>query len=131
MTTTKKALNYAAGIVGVLVAYNIVNHVMSRGAPQGIVARGVIYGSLDALVAIGIVLVYRANKVVNFAQAEFGSVAAVLAIEFRLVWHWNYFMAVAAGLRSEEHTSELQSPVHIVCRLLLEKKKKKKKTTPT
>src|SRR5690348_17893121 len=30
--------------------------------------------------------------------------------------------------RSEEHTSELQSPVHLVCRLLLEKKKKKKNT---
>src|SRR5258708_11675465 len=29
-----------------------------------------------------------------------------------------------AGLRSEEHTSELQSPDHLVCRLLLEKKKK-------
>src|SRR5438876_11150288 len=29
------------------------------------------------------------------------------------------------ALRSEEHTSELQSPVHLVCRLLLEKKKKK------
>src|SRR5438876_1859199 len=29
--------------------------------------------------------------------------------------------------RSEEHTSELQSPVHLVCRLLLEKKKKKQK----
>src|SRR5579863_10656285 len=28
------------------------------------------------------------------------------------------------GSRSEEHTSELQSPVHLVCRLLLEKKKK-------
>src|SRR4051794_41687759 len=28
-----------------------------------------------------------------------------------------------AGPRSEEHTSELQSPVHLVCRLLLEKKK--------
>src|SRR5690348_17819230 len=28
------------------------------------------------------------------------------------------------GARSEEHTSELQSPVHLVCRLLLEKKKK-------
>ena len=27
--------------------------------------------------------------------------------------------------RSEEHTSELQSPDHLVCRLLLEKKKKK------
>src|SRR5689334_23443016 len=29
--------------------------------------------------------------------------------------------------RSEEHTSELQSQFHLVCRLLLEKKKKKKK----
>src|SRR5438309_4221327 len=35
--------------------------------------------------------------------------------------------AVRAGcrLRSEEHTSELQSQFHLVCRLLLEKKKKK------
>src|SRR5438876_1792734 len=30
----------------------------------------------------------------------------------------------SAPARSEEHTSELQSPVHLVCRLLLEKKKK-------
>src|SRR5690348_17962302 len=34
--------------------------------------------------------------------------------------------ALTSHLRSEEHTSELQSPVHLVCRLLLEKKKKKK-----
>src|SRR5436189_1636531 len=32
-----------------------------------------------------------------------------------------------AKRRSEEHTSELQSPMYLVCRLLLEKKKKKKK----
>src|SRR2546422_7066065 len=32
----------------------------------------------------------------------------------------------AAAMRSEEHTSELQSRLHLVCRLLLEKKKKKK-----
>src|SRR2546426_1810575 len=31
----------------------------------------------------------------------------------------------ARGGRSEEHTSELQSPCNLVCRLLLEKKKKK------
>src|SRR5258708_9624160 len=30
---------------------------------------------------------------------------------------------LAMGVRSEEHTSELQSPDHLVCRLLLEKKK--------
>src|SRR5437870_10568565 len=33
-------------------------------------------------------------------------------------------------LRSEEHTSELQSRGHLVCRLLLEKKKKKNTTKP-
>src|SRR2546422_10057092 len=33
----------------------------------------------------------------------------------------------ATDARSEEHTSELQSRLHLVCRLLLEKKKKKKK----
>src|SRR4051794_41421546 len=31
--------------------------------------------------------------------------------------------SATAPTRSEEHTSELQSPVHLVCRLLLEKKK--------
>src|SRR2546422_4560265 len=36
--------------------------------------------------------------------------------------------AVTFWLRSEEHTSELQSRLHLVCRLLLEKKKKKKVT---
>src|SRR2546422_4627602 len=40
-----------------------------------------------------------------------GSVAAALAL-------------VAGDERSEEHTSELQSRLHLVCRLLLEKKKK-------
>src|SRR5256885_4065386 len=39
--------------------------------------------------------------------------------------HWR--LAISRGadaLRSEEHTSELQSPCNLVCRLLLEKKKK-------
>src|SRR5690348_18000415 len=37
------------------------------------------------------------------------------------------FANVLLEARSEEHTSELQSPVHLVCRLLLEKKKNKKR----
>src|SRR5688572_33137897 len=38
--------------------------------------------------------------------------------------------AAVERLRSEEHTSELQSQSNLVCRLLLEKKKKKKKKQP-
>src|SRR2546422_4424572 len=43
------------------------------------------------------------------------------------------FPAIVAqhGDRSEEHTSELQSRLHLVCRLLLEKKKKKINNKPT
>src|SRR5437763_14815251 len=36
-------------------------------------------------------------------------------------------LARMAKKRSEEHTSELQSPMYLVCRLLLEKKKKRRK----
>src|SRR5258708_12924486 len=46
--------------------------------------------------------------------------------------HWGPpFLARDDGQRSEEHTSELQSPDHLVCRLLLEKKKKNKTHTGT
>src|SRR5258708_12241750 len=47
-------------------------------------------------------------------------------VDHREVW---YPVAVEIG-RSEEHTSELQSPDHLVCRLLLEKKKKNTPTRP-
>src|SRR5690554_7012633 len=39
------------------------------------------------------------------------------------------YLTSATLTRSEEHTSELQSRPHLVCRLLLEKKKKKNKRT--
>src|SRR5690348_17914313 len=37
---------------------------------------------------------------------------------------FGYLIFLVVAQRSEEHTSELQSPVHLVCRLLLEKKKR-------
>src|SRR5256885_14047504 len=41
-------------------------------------------------------------------------------------WRWS---SPSRSTRSEEHTSELQSPCNLVCRLLLEKKKKKKQNS--
>src|SRR5438067_8707661 len=105
-TGTKDQLAGRAGALGKaglgvllsLVGWVLLAKLLPSGAPAGIVLSGVVFGSLNGLIAIGIVLVYRANKVINFAQAEFGSVAAVLAIEFKLKLHWNYFMAIGAGL---------------------------------
>ncbi len=46
----------------------------------GVVVQGALIGSLSALLATGIALVYRANRIVNFAQGDLGVVPAVLAI---------------------------------------------------
>src|SRR2546429_5740126 len=43
---------------------------------------------------------------------------------YRVALHWTPLPAELARGRSEEHTSELQSRLHLVCRLLLEKKKR-------
>ena len=85
-----------AAVAGAL--WWVLEQTLPRGLPPGIVVSGAVFGALYALNAIGLVLVFRANRVVNFAQAEFGVVAAVLAIQFVLQWDWNFYVAVAAGL---------------------------------
>src|SRR5690348_17462049 len=54
-----------------------------------------------------------------------GIVDFLTGLELHLVFFYIFPIALTSWFteRSEEHTSELQSPVHLVCRLLLEKKK--------
>ena len=91
-------LRAVAAVVAVGPLWWVLDQTLPRGLPPGIVVSGAVFGAIYALNAIGLVLVFRANRVVNFAQAEFGVVAAVLAIQFVLQWDWNFYAAVAAGL---------------------------------
>src|SRR5258708_29498539 len=62
-----------------------------------------------------------------FRSLEFGAHAGRAAIQaLRLGVGLVGQAGMDVAQRSEEHTSELQSPDHLVCRLLLEKKKKNK-----
>ena len=83
------------GVVGIWIAGD---HLLSRGLPAGEVVLGLVHGSLYALIAMGLVLVFRANRIINFAQAELGSAAAVLAIVLVIQLGVNYFLALAVGL---------------------------------
>lgn len=84
--------------LGAVALWFAVDNLSPDHFPLGAVIRGAIIGSLYALGAMGLVLVFRANRVVNFAQAELGAVAAILAIELVIHLRVNYFLALATGL---------------------------------
>ena len=84
--------------VGLPVAWAVLNAVLPAGLPLGVVLQGIVLGSLTGLSALGLVLVYRSSRVVNFAQAALGGAAAALAIQLFLLKHWNYYLALLAGL---------------------------------
>jgi ABC-type branched-subunit amino acid transport system ATPase component/ABC-type branched-subunit amino acid transport system permease subunit len=66
--------------------------------PIAILAVGVVVGSLSALTAMGLVLIYRSNRIINFAQSQVGGVAAVMAACFIAKWHWAFIPAALVGL---------------------------------
>lgn len=68
------------------------------GMPLGVWTRGLILGLLAAMLAIGMALVYRANRVVNFAQADMGSVPVGFAAALMLFWGWPYLVGLGVGL---------------------------------
>src|SRR5207248_6149912 len=82
----------------------------------------------DELAAIPIRALIERNEDVDFAETNDVLMGAASGIGEQ-GYNVGRNAALLAGLdhhvRSEEHTSELQSPYDLVCRLLLEKKKKK------
>src|SRR2546422_2476125 len=78
--------------------------------------------ALGGIVIMGVVLTLSGHAPTPPpSAAAWGGVAGLTAGSV-LAANFLFFAAVK---RSEEHTSELQSRLHLVCRLLLEKKKKK------
>ena len=64
----------------------------------GTFVSGLILGGLGALLALGMALIYRANNVVSFAQADLGSLPATAAIVVMEVWGFTYWMSLVGGL---------------------------------
>ena len=81
-------------------------------APLGSLVAGLVLGAITSLVALGMYLVYRANRVLNFAAGELGLLPAVfvvlLIIESGLSWYLSFGIGllsaalVGVGNRGEE-----------------------------
>lgn len=80
--------------------------------PGSVVLEGVILGLNYGLLAVGLVLVYRANRILNFAQGQLGVVAAVFLVKLVYDFHINYWAALAAALL-------LAAAVGAICELVL------------
>lgn len=67
-------------------------------ARGGVVLSGAILGCVTSLLAVGLALVHRANRIVNFAQAELGAAPASLALLLILARNWNFYVAITCGI---------------------------------
>jgi branched-chain amino acid transport system permease protein len=67
-------------------------------APNGVILDGAIGGGRIALIALGIALIYRANRIINFAQGDLGQVPATLGALLVISLGVNYFVAFTTGL---------------------------------
>ena len=83
------------------------SHPLAAVVPSGIFLQGVILGMLNGLLAVGLVLIYRTNRIINFAQGELGAFAATLAEELHVRFKWPFVPAVLVGIVAAVVTSGL------------------------
>lgn len=80
-------------VIGAL-ALPIFFTLLGGNPPFGIYLSGAIVGCMHALVAIGLILVYRSNRIINFAQASLGATPAILALLLMQRRSYPYLYAV-------------------------------------
>ena len=95
---TGPVIRLVATFVVLIGAIRTVLH--NNAPPAGVLVFGVIVGLLYAMVAFGLILVYRANRIINFAQAEMGAVPAVMAVLLIKVHHVPYLLALVIAVGS-------------------------------
>ena len=84
--------------VAVLIVWPVAAALLPKGAPVGVVLIGAVLGTVTALTAMGLILIYRTNRIINFAYIGMGGLGGVYAIELFLRSHVNYFLAMGLGI---------------------------------
>jgi ABC-type branched-subunit amino acid transport system ATPase component/ABC-type branched-subunit amino acid transport system permease subunit len=93
---TKGVLHALFFIVGAALFLLVVQ--LLWGPPAGIVVQGALLGGLTALISLGIALVYRANRILNFAQGDLGAAPASLAVLLVVSSGASWLLAFATGI---------------------------------
>ena len=83
---------------GLLVAWAAAGLLLPNGAPPFIVLLGVVMGSITALLAMGLILIYRTNRIINFAYGAMGSLGGAISLNLFMERDVNYFVAIGVGV---------------------------------
>lgn len=86
------------GVAAIVVAWWLGDQLTPRGIGLGVIGVGALIGSLNALGAVGLILVYRAGRYINFAHAGLGAVGAVVAGKLMVLYATPYLLAAAVGV---------------------------------
>jgi branched-chain amino acid transport system permease protein len=66
--------------------------------PWGVITQGVIFGTSYALLAMGLILIYRTTRIVNFAYGAMGAMPGSLTVGLFVAKGWSYWLAILLGL---------------------------------
>jgi branched-chain amino acid transport system permease protein len=89
-------------VLALVVAYSTLYWVPGSPLPDkmpwGVIAQGVIFGTSYALLAMGLILIYRTTRIVNFAYGAMGAMPGSVTVGLFVAKGWNYWLAIAVGL---------------------------------
>ena len=85
-------------VVATLVVWYVANLVLPNGAPPGEVLSGAIVGSATGLTAVGLILVWRANRIINFANGAMAGVAGLFSVHLFISWGWPYPFTIISAM---------------------------------
>ena len=95
----RMAMPVVVVLLGLAAGRLVTNAHGSSAVPWGVLlGYGLVFGSGTALMTVGLVLVYRSARVINFSQAAYGANSAIFFLLLTSAEHWNYWFALIVSI---------------------------------
>lgn len=98
LTAPSRSRSVAIGAVAFAIGYPLLGFALPDGAPFGVVLQGAVFGTVTALLAMGLILLYRTDSIINFSYGAMGLVGGNLGVNLYLETGWNYLLAMGVGV---------------------------------
>src|SRR5579884_4144119 len=113
----RRAAGFAGFAAAVVVAKVLLSqldsrHVIAGSTPWPVILLGTIIGLTYGLLAVGLVLIYRTNRIINFAHGQIGAFGAAVFGLVAVSWHIPYWVAFPLALAAAAGTGAVRRLRH-------------------